>query len=190
MNSCTWWDLEFNQICCPFNVHIHDLSTAELTTLQVCVCVLVLRSLRDALQRHFCGSWFWNNSQGLKEEFSGCSVQLLAAAAKTMLQRQGGRSLKPLICWENNGNTPFALLVTCEPFHCTVCGAIREGCWEFLLSKQLNNLTILGLGLFSIAQRLLCNTVYEVTSCWKSPQMAPEENEWLWALSFKRITVL
>lgn len=120
-----------------------------------------------------------HRGSGNKEVFSGCSVQLWAAAAQTMLPRQGGLSLKPLICWENNGNTPLAMLGTWEPFHCTVCGSIRQGCWEFLLSEQLNNLTILGLALFSIALRLLCKTGYEVTRWWKSPQTVPEGNEWL-----------
>lgn len=97
-----------------------------------------------------------------------------------MLQRQGGRSLKPLICWENNGNTPWAMLGTWAPFHCTVCVSIREGCWEFLLSKQLNNLTILGLGLFSSkALGLHCDTVYEVTSCWKRPETESGWGKWV-----------
>lgn len=88
-----------------------------------------------------------------------------------MLRIQGGRSLKPLICWENNGNTPLAMLGTWAPFRSTVCVSIREGCWEFLFSKQLNNLTILGLGLFSGKTLALhCGTVYEITSCWKWPK--------------------
>lgn len=94
-----------------------------------------------------------------------------------MLRKQGGRSLKPLICWENNGKTPLAMLGTWAPFHSTVCVSIREGCWEFLLSKQLNNLTILGLGLLSSeALGLHCDTVYEVAGEGQKQKMA-EENE-------------
>lgn len=108
------------------------------------------------------------------EGLSDAKVQLWIAVWQTMLEGQGGRSLKTSNLlgeewqWAQKAS---AVLGICTPFHSGVCVCVwvyqLGGLVGFLSSKYLNNLNIRGqILLTSVTSGLHCGSVYRAANYW------------------------
>lgn len=117
-----------------------------------------------------------NNNEIYYCSLSDSKVQLWITEPHTILERQGGRSLKTSNLleeeWQWAQKAP-TLLGICTPFHSSVCVCV----WVYQLgspvgfpsSKYLNNLTIRGQILLSgVTSGLHCGSVYKPTNYWAS----------------------
>lgn len=93
-------------------------------------------------------SIYWGS---IMETEPGPEVQLWMSMLQTMLQKQGGRSLKCSSLQKEEWQCAWkacAVLMICAPFHSSVTVSVRayqlRRLAGFLSSKHLNNLTIRG----------------------------------------------